>query len=330
MSVARPVPATPMLDPAVLASIGSLELLARGVVEGFLAGLHRAPHLGTSLDFAEHRPYHPGDDIRRVDWRLYGRTDRHYVRLFEAETNADLTLLLDVSRSMDFRGSPERLTKFDYARYLAASLAYLAAAQRDRVGLSTFAAGLIETVPPAARHRDIVLQALERAEPRPGGGLAGAAARTAAALRRRGMVAVIGDFYEPPAEIARAFEALRTQGHDVMAFHVLDPWERRLPDLEAVLFEDLETGERRAVDPARAAAEFERRVDDHLRAVSAELLALRVDHVVLDTATPLAIALSRWLAHRRAALRRRSTAGRASAGGGARSAWAPPSSGKAR
>jgi len=315
VSVARPAPAAPMLDPAILASIGSLELLARGVVEGFLAGLHRAPHLGTSLDFAEHRPYHAGDDVRRVDWRLYGRTDRHYVRLFEAETNADVTLLVDVSRSMDFRGSPDRLTKFDYARFLAASLAYLAATQRDRVGLTTFASEVIETVPPAARHRDTVLRALERATPEPGSGLADAAERTGAALRRRGMVAVIGDFYEPPAQVARAFEALRGRGHDVIAFHVLDPWERRLPELDSTLFEDLETGERRPVDPARAAAAFGRRVDEHVRAISAELLALRVDHVLLDTATPLGVALARWLAHRRAALRRRSAAGRASAGG---------------
>jgi uncharacterized protein (DUF58 family) len=308
-----------MLDPAILGSIDSLELIARGVVEGFLAGLHRAPHLGTSLDFAEHRAYHPGDDVRRVDWRLYGRTDRHYVRLFEAETNADVTLLVDVSASMDFRGSPERLTKLDYARFLAASLAYRAATQRDRVGLTTFAGEVVETIPPAARHRDLVLRPRERARAvrgaaRGGGGrgsgLAAAAERIGGTLRRRGLVGVVGDFYEPPELVEEAFSALRARGHDVIAFQVLDPWERRLPDLEATLFEDLETGERVPVDPATSGPAYRRRMEEHLRAVSARLLALRVDHVLLDTATPLAVALARFLAHRRMALRTRSAGAR--------------------
>ncbi|HSM35947.1 MAG TPA: DUF58 domain-containing protein [Longimicrobiales bacterium] len=308
--MARSAPPPAVLDPAVLASIDSLDLIARGVVEGFLAGLHRAPHLGTSLDFAEHRPYQPGDDVRRVDWRLYGRTDRHYVRLFEAETNADVTLLVDVSRSMDFRGSDDRLTKLDYARYLAASLAYLASTQRDRVGLTTFAGDVVETIPPAARHRDLVLRALERAHAvdRPGSGLASAAEALGAALRRRGLVGVVGDFYEAPERVEEAFSGLRSRGHDVIAFQVLDPWERRLPELEATLFEDLETGERLPVDPAAAGPAFRRRVEDHLRAVSATLLALRVDHVLLDTATPLSVALARFLVHRRAALRTRGAA----------------------
>lgn len=311
-----------LLDPAVLASIDSLELLARGVVEGFLAGLHRAPHLGTSLDFAEHRAYEPGDDIRRVDWRLYGRTDRHYVRLYEAETNADFTLLVDVSRSLDFRGAPDRLTKFDYARFLAASLAYLASTQRDRVGLTTFAGEVIESIPPAARHRDFVLRALESAEPAEGGGLADAAETLGGSLKRRGLVGVVSDFYEPPDVTERAFAALRGRGHDVIAFHVLDPWERSLPRMEATLFEDLETGRRMPVDPVEAGERFRARVDEHLRAVAAALLALRVDHVLLDTATPLSVALARFLAHRRVALRTRRASGRAAFGGARRAAHA--------
>ncbi|MEN8161687.1 MAG: vWA domain-containing protein, partial [Myxococcota bacterium] len=218
--------------------------------------------------------------------------------------------ITDVSRSMDFRGSPDRLTKFDYARFLSASLAYLAATQRDRVGLITFAGSILETVPPAARHRDNVLRALQRARPQAGGGLPDAAERAGGMLRRRGLVAVVGDFYDPPAEIVRAFSALRDRGHDVIAFHVLDPWERRLPELGATLFEDLETGDRLPVDPGAAAAEYQARVDRHLRTVAAELLALRVDHVLLDTATPLAVALARWLGHRRTALRTRSAQGR--------------------
>ena len=134
------------LDPAVLARIDNLELLARTVVDGFLSGLHRSPYLGFSLDFAEHRPYMPGDDIRRIDWKLFGRTDRHYIKLFEAETNADFSVLLDVSRSMSY--SSHDVTKLDYARYLAAALLFFCNRQRDRVGLVTFDEAIVDYVPP--------------------------------------------------------------------------------------------------------------------------------------------------------------------------------------
>ncbi|NIP83406.1 MAG: DUF58 domain-containing protein, partial [Gemmatimonadetes bacterium] len=161
-------PAPGFLDPATLARIDNLELLARTVVDGFINGLHRSPYLGLSLDFAEHRPYNPGDDIRRIDWRLYARTDRYYVKEFEAETNANFTVLLDTSRSMDF--SSGTLTKLDYARYLAACLAYFSRQQRDRVGLITFDAGVRDYVPPAARHLETVLHTLARLEPGRGAG----------------------------------------------------------------------------------------------------------------------------------------------------------------
>ena len=148
------------LDPAVLGRITNLELLARTVVDGFLTGLHRSPYLGFSMDFAEHRPYMPGDDIRRIDWKLYARTDRHYIKLFEADTNANFSILLDLSASMSY-GS-HSLTKLDYARYLAACLAYFSNKQRDRVGLVTFDHEVVDYVPPSMKHLDTILHTLDQ------------------------------------------------------------------------------------------------------------------------------------------------------------------------
>ena len=155
------------LDPAVLARIDNLELLARTVVDGFVAGLHRSPYLGLSLDFAEHRAYMPGDDIRNIDWRLFARTDRHYVKQYEAETNASFSVLLDISGSMSY-GSGD-LTKLDYARFVAACLTYFSRQQRDRVGLVTFDDDVVDYVPSSVRNLDLVLHTLDRGRGDPAG-----------------------------------------------------------------------------------------------------------------------------------------------------------------
>src|SRR5690349_5712162 len=154
-------PRTSFIDPRVLAKIDNLELLARTVVEGFINGLHRSPSLGASMDFAEHRPYMPGDDLRRIDWRLFGRSDRYFVKEFEADTNTNLLLVLDVSGSMGF-GSGD-ITKLQYAKYLASCLGYFSSRQRDRVGLVTFVDKIVDYIPPSARHLRIALQTIARA-----------------------------------------------------------------------------------------------------------------------------------------------------------------------
>ncbi len=154
------IPGQQFIDPVVLSRIGNLELIARGVVDGFISGLHRSSAFGMSVDFAEHRAYLPGDDVRRIDWRLFARTDRLYIREFEADSNADLHILLDVSRSMDY-GSGS-LNKLDYAKYLAASIAYLGKRQRDRVGLMCFDHDIVESTPPSARHFNRLLHTLDR------------------------------------------------------------------------------------------------------------------------------------------------------------------------
>ena len=284
------------LDPAVLARIDNLELLARTVVDGFLSGLHRSPYLGFSLDFAEHRPYMPGDDIRRIDWSLYGRTDRHYIKLFEAETNANFVVLLDVSRSMSF-GSHE-VSKLDYARFLAAALLFFSNRQRDRVGLVTFDHDVVEYVPPSMKHMDTVLHVLDRAEAGRRGALGPPLMTITERLSRKGIVVLISDFYEEPDAVMQAVVPLRSRGHDVIVFHVLDPAELAFPFQDASGFEDMETGEQIPVIPAKLREEYLALLRAHLRELEDRFTASGVDYEILDTSKPLDLALFRYLSAR--------------------------------
>jgi uncharacterized protein (DUF58 family) len=238
------------LDPRVLGQIGDLALLARSVVDGFLHGLHRSSRAGLSLDFAEHRPYQPGDDLRRIDWRVYGRTDRFYLKTYEADTNADMVVVVDASASMDY--GTDGLTKFDYARYLAASLAWLAQRQGDRVGLVTIAGDVLDVVPPSTRHLNLILHTLARLKPRGGGEIPQTLEKVAQMRKRTGMVVLISDCYEEPAVLRRALGGMRSRGNDVIVFHLIDPAERDLPWSAPANFEDAESGERMPLRMARA------------------------------------------------------------------------------
>ena len=297
------VPGARWLDPVVLSRIGNLELVARTVVEGFIAGLHRSPFLGLSVDFAEHRPYMPGDDIRKVDWRVYARTDRYYLKEYEAETNANLTVALDASRSMEFGSAG--ITKLDYARYLAACLAWLSAGQRDRVGAAVFGERLTEYVPPSVRHRRQVLAALDRARADAGGDPVRPLDRLAGSLRRRGLVVLASDLYAEPDRVAEAVGRLRARAQDVIVFHVLDPAEIDFPYEAPRSFEDLETGERLPVAPEEARDEYLARIRGHVGDVARRLLELRVDHELVVTSTPLDAALFGYLSLRTRRLRGR-------------------------
>jgi uncharacterized protein (DUF58 family) len=298
------VTAPRLLDPAVLARIGDLELLARTVVDGFIAGLHESPYLGVSTDFAEHRPYLPGDDVRRVDWRLWGRTDRFYVKEFEADTNANLVVLLDVSKSMAFGSGP--VTKLDYGRFLAASLLYLSRRQRDRVGLVTFDTELREVIPASARHLERALHALERAEPRSGAAsMKEPLLKAGAILRRRAILVLISDCYEPPEQIVSSLGALRGRGSDLIVFHVVDPAEREFAFTEPAPFEDLETGERLPIIPAGQAQRYRALFAEHCENLQTQLVQSRVDFATAPTDRPLDEALFYYLSRRRAMTRTR-------------------------
>jgi uncharacterized protein (DUF58 family) len=289
------VNAARFLDPAVLARIDNLELVARTVVDGFISGLHHSPYLGLSTDFAEHRPYMPGDDIRRIDWRVYGRTDRFYVKEFEADTNANMLVLLDVSRSMDYG---DGVRKLDYARMLAASLLYLSRRQRDRVGLITFDAGLLDYVPASAKHLELTLHTLQRRDPGGQGGLAAPLRKVAEIVRRRSILVVVSDCYDDPDLTIRALAALRDRGHDVIVFHVLDLAELTFPFEEASPFEDLETGERVPVVPATMREEYQALMRGHCETLSRRLGDNRIDYYRADTSKALDFALLEYLTRR--------------------------------
>jgi uncharacterized protein (DUF58 family) len=293
-------PGAQFLDPSVLARISNLELRARGVVEGFIQGLHRAPNLGASTDFAEHRPYMPGDDVRRVDWRLFARTDRYYVKEFEADTNTNFVVFLDVSRSMSYGA------KLQYGCTLAACLAYFSSLQRDRVGLATFADRIVDYVPPSAKHLRLVLHGLDHAErsvpAEPSKTPARYRAifqRLADTVRRRSMVAIISDLYEEPDDIVAAVNLLRGRGNDLMLLHVLDPRERTFPFIEASNFNDLETGEQMPIIPEYLRDDYRRVVAEHIESLARRLGGHGVDYAQFDTSQPMDRALFSYLGARR-------------------------------
>jgi len=296
----RDAPASRFLAPEVLARIGNIELLARTVVEGFVSGLHKSPYLGRSVDFAEHRAYMPGDDIRRIDWRLFGRTDRFYLKEFEADSNTDLVQLLDVSRSMRF--TSHSVTKLDYARYLVACLAYLARKQRDRVGLVTFDDDVIDFVPPSAKHLPILLHTLERADQAPAkrgkGTLARPLDKAGEACRRRGLMVLVSDLYEDPRAVLDAVAVLSHRGSDLMVFHVLDPAELELPFDQPAAYEDLESGERIPVVPDAVRERYRALVSLHVSTLTRVLGENRIDYGLFDTSKPLDHALARFLTRR--------------------------------
>jgi uncharacterized protein (DUF58 family) len=286
------------LDPMVLSRIDNLELLARSVVNGFINGLHRSPNLGLSVDFAEHRGYMPGDDIRRIDWRLYARTDRYYVKEFEADTNSNFVVVLDVSSSMGYTGAGIR--KIDYARYLAACLTYFVRSQRDRVGLITFDSKIVDYVPPSAKHLEIILHTLNRVEPGTGqeGDLTQPLLRAADRLRRKGMVVLISDLYEDPSAVLEAIKPLRGRGHELLIFQLLDPNEIDFPFEDASLFEDLERGTRLPVSPESLRDRYREAMNNHLAELATLFRKNQVDYALHNTAEPLDFALFDFLSAR--------------------------------
>ena len=291
------------VDPQVLARIGNLQLLARTVVDGFINGLHKAPYLGVSVDFAEHRGYMPGDDIRFIDWRVFARTDRFYVKQFEADTNANFSVLLDVSRSMSF-GSSE-LTKLDYARYLTGCLCYLSSKQRDRVGLVTFDDGIVEYVPASAKHLEIVLHKLDAAEAARAGDLTRPLFQATEFFKRRSILAVVSDFYEDPQVIVDAIKPLRYAGNDVVVFHILDPAELNFPYEDASSFEDLETGRKLPIVPDKLREQYRQLLKEHTTAIEKLCGQNQIDYALFDTSVPLDHALFRYLAMRHKMMRTR-------------------------
>jgi uncharacterized protein (DUF58 family) len=296
------IPGARFVDPKVLGRIGNLELLARTVVEGFINGLHRAPFFGASIDFAEHRGYVPGDDIRRVDWRLYARTDRYYVKQYEADTNTNVSILLDISRSMQFAGRGG-VSKLDYACFVGACLAYLAQRQRDRVGAITFDQDVVSHVPPSAKHFNIVLHTLDRARAERSGNLAVPLNKMAEHFKRRGILVLISDFYEEPDAVLEAVKPLKFLGNDLIVFHVLDDAELNFGYEDASSFEDLESGEQVPVVPESLVKEYRAMINAHIEALTTKFSEHRIDYTLLNTSEPLDRALFSYLSSRERLMR---------------------------
>lgn len=288
-----PVAPAAFLDPALLATISDLALLARTVVDGFMHGQHRSMRKGSSLDFAEHRSYQPGDDLRRIDWRVYGRTDRFYIKEYDADTNASVLFAVDASGSMDW-GSGS-VTKFVYARMLAASLAWLSQSQGDRVGLATFTSTLTDVIPPSVRHLQRMLHALASAAVGGPSRLVECVEQVGLLSARTGIVVLVTDCYEDAERLGRAVDALRMHGHDVILFHVVDPAERELPGGDDTTFEDAETGMLLPLKPDALREKYRTLVGAHHRALEQRLVAAGADYVRLDTSEPLDRALHAYL-----------------------------------
>jgi len=309
----------PLIDPRALMRIKSLELRAKAVVEGFFNGLHRSPYHGFSVEFTEYRQYTPGDDPRYLDWKLFARSDRYYIKRFEDETNLRCHLLVDQSRSMAY-GS-QGFTKAEYASTLAATLAYFLTTQRDAVGLVTFDEQIVEHLPARYRpgHMRRLMLLLERAAGGAGTDLAAPLQRIAELVNKRGVVVLISDLLAPLEGLEAKLGALVSRRHEVVVFQVLDPAELNFDFTEAALFEDVETGKDLYVDPQAIRSEYLRRLGEHLGGVTAMCDKLGIEYHRWPTDKPLELALSDFLrgrAERGKKARRFARPARGGGGGG--------------
>jgi uncharacterized protein (DUF58 family) len=290
------------LDPATLASIDGLDLVAKTVVDGFVAGLHRSPDFGFSQEFAEYRAYTEGDDLRHVDWNVFARTGKCFLKRYRGETNTQLLVLLDTSSSMAY--SSHGVSKLDYARFVAASLVYMGNQQRDASGLLVFGDDVINYVAPSTRQGQLfrLLHAIENAE-------AGTGVRTDFVKpfihfqnfqHRRGIVVVLSDFYEQPETIVKTIEPLRYRGNEVILFHVLDPQEIKPKFRDPVLLVDLEDETSSLeVSPEYARNEYKKRIDAHISGLDSKARSSGLDYFLMNTGRPLDEGLREYLAIRR-------------------------------
>jgi uncharacterized protein (DUF58 family) len=290
-----------LVDPTTLSQLGGIEFIAREVVEGFIMGLHRSPHRGFSAEFAELRAYQAGDDLRYIDWRMYGRSDRYYVKQFEEETNLRAHILLDMSESMGWSSDPGTLpTKLWYAKHLAASLSLILLRQGDSVGLAAFHNRVVDRLHARGGRRQWyeILRRLGRLEAAGGTSAEGALRDLAVRLDRRGLVVLLSDLLVARHETLTALKFLRHHGHEVLVFHLLDPGERELPAASEARFFDPETDEELLVSVADIRGEYREAVRSALAEWKRDLRPQGIDYEVIDTDRPLSLALRAYLRKR--------------------------------
>jgi len=285
------------LDFNVLARIHNMQLLAKAVVEGFILGLHRSPYRGFSVEFAEYRQYSPGDDIKYLDWKVYGKTDRYYLKQFESETNLVCYIILDASGSMGYRSNPEGLSKLEYGSYLAACLAYFMMRQRDSTGFCVFDTKVREILPPRMSHSHLqhILATLDKTGPGGETNIATPLHDLAEGLKRRGLVILITDLLDDAKAVLSALQHFRFQGHDAIVFHVMDDAELTFPFTSMTEFTDIETGDKAMISPEGMRPVYMEELKRFLATYEKGCADVKADYKLFDTKTPLEIGLSEYL-----------------------------------
>jgi uncharacterized protein (DUF58 family) len=298
--IARGAAGRQYLDPAVVARLGHLDVRARLVVEGFIAGMHRSPFHGFSVEFAEHRPYMPGDPLKNIDWKVWARSDRYLVKQYTEETNLRCHLLLDLSGSMGFRSPRAVMSKLEYSQSVAAALAYLMIHQQDAVGAMLFADGPLAYVPPRAvrSHLDVLLKTFGSHEPQGKTQLGPALHELAERIKRRGLVILCSDLMDAPERVLSGLQHFRHRNHEVIVFHVLDPDEVDFPYTDTATFVDLESGERLTTEPWEIARRYREKLAAWTEFYRRHCRERRIDYVPLDTRTPFDRALLAYLEKR--------------------------------
>ncbi len=288
------------LNPKVVSKLSNLELIARLVVEGFIVGLHKSPYHGFSVEFSEHRQYSPGDETRYIDWKVYGRTDKYFIKQFEEETNLRAYIILDASRSMAY-SSGDNITKFEYACYLAGALSYLIMMQRDAVGLVIYDEGIRKFLPPRSvrSYLDLILSELERTEPGSRTNTAKSLHLVAERIKRRGLVIVLSDLLDEQSEVISAFKHFKHKKNELIIFQILDPMERNFSFNVDALFKDMETSEKVMTQSLYVQKSYREAIDEFIKRYKVECLVNGIDYELMDTATPFDVALFRYLSKRR-------------------------------
>ena len=287
------------LSPTLLSKLDNLSLKARMVVEGFIVGLHKSPYHGFSVEFSEHRSYGAGDEIRHIDWKLYGKTDRFFIKQFEEETNLLTHLLVDQSRSMDY--SSHDISKLEYAKIMAASLAYLMLKQQDAVGLTLFDSEIRDYVPPRSKssHLNALFSRMNKIQPGPETAIAPMLHKSAEAIKKRGLIILISDLFDDPENVISGLKHFRYKGHEVLVIHVLDPQELDLKFNERTRFKDMETGEEIITEPWHIQKDYQKSIDGFCNYYKSICLKNKMDYVLAKTDMSLDTVLSEYLIKRK-------------------------------
>lgn len=290
-----------LMNPRALSTLTRLELVSKQVMDGYIQGMHKSPHIGFALDFAQHRQYVPGDDIKRIDWRVYAKADRYYIKQYEVTTNLRAHIVLDASGSMAYKGTNDAVSKFRYAQFVAACLSYLVLHQQDSAGLITFDRQIREMIPArsARTHLQNITDALERAKPEGESAIAPILHDVAERIGHRGMVIILSDFFDRIPDLMEALHHLRHKRHEVILMQIMADDELTFPFRKFSLFESLETAAQKLkLDPATMRGRYLQNVANHLKALREGVGKLRMNHVLLNTKDPFDEALATYLAQR--------------------------------